>query len=306
MMDYTIEQIGAKMDALGVWDRLYGCHWALKPRGSAFPFFCAVIPGDQPAVKVRVMLLDGWQTFHDFLRLRVDRYFGFYTSPMELPHYELVVLADGKLKLFRHDPCFMPQEANGAQQQLCAKMLWEMYGMMMRIESDPRVMMMYAADQAVFSRVEDKCGKWSDQPLELVQPRPFVEKVSFPKDDIAKAKDRPFAQEEMLSVDFRIQIGLMTRETRPRVCYCLVGVNPKTNVREIFIQVSPNPEGGLRALWEEMPAQFLKQLIARGTIPGEIRVCSPRMFRMLRPLVVELPFKLSLNNSLPEVEAQFR
>lgn len=305
-MDYTVEQIGAKMDALGVWERLYGCHWAIKPRGSAFPYFCAVVPGENPPVKVRVMLLDGWQTFHDFLRMRVDRFFGFYSSPMELPHFELVLLSDGKMRLFRHDPCYMPQEATAGQQAFCAKMLWEMYGMMMRIESDPRVPMMYASEQSVLARYEDRNGKWNDQPLELIQPRPHVEKIAFPKADIAKAKDRPFVQEDVLSVDFRIQLGVMTREKRPRVCYCLVGVNPKTSVREIFAQVSPNPEGGLRALWEEMPAQLLKRLIERGTIPGEIRVCSPRVYRMLRPLIVELPFKLSMNNSLPEIEAQFQ
>lgn len=305
-MDYTVEQIGTKMDALGLWERLYGCHWALKPRGSAFPYFCAVLPGEKPPVKTRVMLLDGWQTFHDFLRTRVDRDFGFYSSPMELPHFELVLLADGKLKLFRHDPCFMPQEANAEQREFCAKMLWEMYGVMLRIEVDQRVPMMYAAEQAVFSRVEDRDGGWADSPLALIQPRPHVEKIGLPKADISKAKDRPFVQEDALSVDFRIQLGVMTRERRPRVCYCLVGVNPKTSVREIFVQVSPNPEGGLRALWEEMPAQLLKLLIARGTIPGEIRVCSQRVYRMLRPLILELPFKLSMNSSLPEIEAQFQ
>ena len=305
-MEHTVDQIGAKMDALGVWDRLYGCHWAIKPRGGALPYFCAVMPGEKPPVKVRVMLLDGWQTFHDFLRTRADRFFGFYTSPMEMPHFELVVLTDGKMKLFRHDPCYMPVEANADQHSLCAKMLWEIYGVMLRIESDPRVPMMYAADQAIFSRIEGKDGSWSDCPLALIQPRPHVERISLPKEDLARAKDRPFVQEDVMSVDFRLQLGVMTREPRPRVCYCLVGVNPKTSVREIFAQVSPDPEGGLRALWEEMPAQLLKRLIGRGTIPGEIRVCSPRVYRMLRPLIVELPFRLSMNSSLPEIEAQFQ
>ena len=305
-MDYTVEQIGRKMDALGIWDRFFGCHWAIKPRGSAFPYFCAAVPGEKPPVKVRLMLLDGWQTLHDFLRLQVDRSFGFCSSPMELPHFELVVLTDGKMRLFRHDPCYMPQEVPPDRQPFCAKILWEVYGVMMRVESDPGVPMMYAAERAVFSRVEGRDGRWADQPLELIQPRPHVEKIAFPKADIAKAKDRPFAKEEALSVDFRLQLGVMTRERRPRVCYCLVGVNPATSVREVFAQVSPNPEGGLRALWEEMPAQLLKRLIERGTIPGEIRVCSLRVYRMLRPLVVELPFKLSMNNSLPEIEAQFR
>jgi len=305
-MEYSVERLAAKMDALGVWERMVGCHWAIKPRGSAFPYFCAVMPGEQPSVKVRLMLLDGWQTFHDFLRQRVDGSFGFYSSPMEMPHFELVVLADGKARLFRHDPCYMPMVATEAQQEQCSKMLWEVFGVMMRVESDPLVPMMYAEEQAVFSRTEVRDGVWEDRPMALVQPRPHMEKIAFAKDDIARAKDRPFAAGEALSVDFRLQIGIMTREPRPRVCYCLVAVNPATSVRELFVQVSPDPEGGLRALWEGMPAQLLKRLVERGSIPGEIRVCSQRVYRMLRPLIIELPFKLSMNVSLPEIDAQFQ
>ena len=305
-MNYTVEEIGKKMDALGVWDKLYGCHFAIKPCGSVFPYFCAVIPGETPAVKVRLMLLDGWQTFHDFLRTRVDQSFGFYSSPMEMPHFELIILATGEMKLFRHDPCFMPEEAKPDRQAFCAKMLWEIYGVMMRVESDPKTPMMYAESQAVFSRVEGKNGKWSDEPLELIQPRPHVEKVAFPKAEIAKAKDLPFAAGTAISLDFRLQLGMMTSEARPRVCYTLAAVDSKTGAREFLERVSPMPDGGLKALWEGMPQEVLRRLIARGSIPGEIRVRSMRVFRMLRPLIIELPLKLAMNQELPELDQQFR
>ena len=51
-----------------------------------------------------------------------------------------------------------------------------------------------------------------------------------------------------------------------------------------------------------MPAQLLKALIGRGRIPGEIRLRSGRVFRLLRPLCEELPFKLSLHDELPELK----
>ena len=42
-----------------------------------------------------------------------------------------------------------------------------------------------------------------------------------------------------------------------------------------------------------------------GRVPGEICLVSGRVFRMLRALCVELPFKLSLHDSLPALDAAF-
>ena len=47
-----------------------------------------------------------------------------------------------------------------------------------------------------------------------------------------------------------------------------------------------------------MPPLVLRELVRRGRIPGEIKVRSGRVFRLLRPLCVELPFKLSLHEKL--------
>ena len=70
----------------------------------------------------------------------------------------------------------------------------------------------------------------------------------------------------------------------------------------IDVKVTVPQDGGLRRMWESMPPQLLKALIARGRIPGEIKVMSGRVFRFLRPLCLELPFKLSLHDSLPELK----
>ena len=44
-----------------------------------------------------------------------------------------------------------------------------------------------------------------------------------------------------------------------------------------------------------------RKMIARGRIPGELMMRSQRLFRMLRPLCIDVPVKLSLHDSLPNV-----
>ena len=300
-----IEEIGAKMDALGLWEVLSPYNWAVKPKGTVFPYFCSVFKGDDNPVKVRFMMLEGWQTLHDYVHTRVDRNFGFYSSPMEMPQLELVVAVDGDVKLFRHDPGYMPQEANAAQRELAKKILWEAYGVMMRVESDRELPMKFASERSIFARIETAPGKWEDVPLEIPPPRAHVEKVVLSKSDVSKAQDLPVMPNETLSVDFRMNIRIMTKEPRPRCVYELTAVDPSSGERVIDCRVSVDPEGGLKGIWEALPVRVLKGLIERGRVPGTVKVVSGRVFRMLRPLCMELPFKLSMHDSLPRLEAAF-
>lgn len=293
------ETIGARMDALGLWDVLAPYNFAVKPRGTVFPYFCTVMKGDGKPVKVRFLMLEGWQTLHDFVRTRVDRDFGFYSLPIEFPHFELVVLADGSAKVFRDDAGFMPQEvAPGPARELVAKVLWEAYGVFLRVEGDRALPLRFAEDRAVFARVEDAKGQWADEPLAIPDPPPHKETVSLPKDLVKSAQDLPLVAADALDVDFRLLPGVMTKEPRPRCVYELSAADGQTGEKAFACRVSGLPEGGLRALWESMPVQVLREIVRRGKVPGEIRVCSGRVFRLLRPLCLELPFKLSLHDSL--------
>ena len=297
-MTRTPEEIGVKMDALGLWEILEPYNFAVKPKGTVFPYFCTVLKGERVPVKVRFLMLEGWQTLHDYVRARVDRNFGFYSTPMEMPHFELVVLESGDPKLFRHDPGYMPQEANAAQRTLAARILWEAYGVMMRVEADRKLPISFAEEKAIFARVETAAGKWEDTPLVIPDPPPYGEKVSFPKADLKAAQDLPFVKEDVLDLDFGLLPNVMTRESRPRCVYGLRGVDAKTGETVIDSRVSVHPEAGLRGMWESMPVQVLKELIRRGKVPGEIRLRSGRVFRLLRALCIDLPFKLSLHDGL--------
>ena len=300
-MERSVEEIGVKMDALGLWDALAPYNWAVKPQGTAFPYFCTVIKGGEEAVKVRFLMLEGWNTLHDFVRTRAGRAFGVVSSPIEFPHYELVVLSAGDTKLFRHDPGYMPQEAKEPGRGIAAKILWEAYGVMLRVESDPKLPMRFADEKSIFARVEDKSGAWRDEPLVIPDPPPYVERISFRTEDVKKAKDLPIVPTDVLDVDFRLVPGVMTRDARPRCVYELVAVDPVSRTRVVGARTSVVPEAGLKAMWESMPQQLLTQFLSRGRVPGRIRVVSPRVFRFIRPLGMELPFRLSLHESLPDL-----
>ena len=298
-MAHDVEEIGAKMNALDIWPSLVGFNWAVKPLGTVFPYFCTTLVGDRRPVKVRFLMLEGWQTLHDFVRMHGDRDFGVSTSPIEFPHLELVVLESGEMKLFRHDTGFMPVEASAVQRQLAARILWEAYGVMLRIESDPKLPLKYLNETAVFARIERTPDGWEDAPLAIPPPPPYVEKVRFEKKDIQCAKDLPFGADDVLHVDFRLMPHMMTRDSpRPRCVYQLIGVDAASKKPVIDMTTSVRPEIGLKGMWEAMPAQLLKAIIARGKVPGELRVRSGRVFRLLRPLCLELPFKLSMHDKL--------
>ena len=105
----------------------------------------------------------------------------------------------------------------------------------------------------------------------------------------------------MMSVDFHLCENMSTRDVRPRAVYELVAVDSATSETIVRLQIPMPADCGLKELWEGMPQQLLKAIIRRGRIPGELRLASGRVFRMLRPLAEELPFKLSLHDKLPEL-----
>jgi hypothetical protein len=293
----SIEEIGAKMDALAIWEEIAPFNFAVKPKGTVFPYFCTALKGDGELVKIRFLMLEGWQTLHDFVRVRIDSDFGFYSSPMEMPHLEMVITRGGEIKLFRHDAGYMPLEANEAQRSLASKILWEAYGVMMRVESDRMLPLKFSGDKAVFARVENPAGQWRDEPLVIPPPPPYTETVKLPKSDVAAAKDLPFVAAEAIELDMRMLPGVMTKEARPRTVYELSAYDV-SGVKIIESRASVDPRAGLKALWEMLAPEVLRALVKRGVVPGEIKVVSGRVFRFLRPLCMELPFKLSLHDKL--------
>lgn len=302
MKNITLEELGKKLDALNLWDAVVPYNWVVKPTGVVFPYFCTFLKGDGSVVKIRFLILEGWQTFHDYIRTRIDRNFGYYLTPMEMPHFELVITAQGEAAVFRHDPGYMPRTLDERERALCLKILWEAYGVMMRIEADRKLPLQFASEKSMFARVEDSSGVWSDAPMSIPDPRPYVEEVSFPTVLISKAKDLPLNPAMSVAVDFKLLPNVMTKEARPRCAYQLIVVDLSTGIKILQDKISVSVEGGLKAMWQSMPSRVLTGLVEYGRLPVVVKVVSGRVFRFLRSLCLELPIKLSLHDKIEGVD----
>lgn len=299
-MAQTVEEIAEKMDALGLWDKLQPYNWAVKPQGTAFPYFCSLLKSSADAkVKVRLLMLEGWQTMHDYVRVRIDNNYGFCSEPSELPHFELIITTEGKIVLYRYDPLFVPTEATEAQRALVAKILWESYGVMMRVEMDSQLAISFADQKAVFARVEKADGTWCDEPLVIPDARAHVEQVSIPKDILKMAKDLPFDEHWSVAVDFHMLKQRAIQGPRPRTLYELKVIDMTTRKPIFGMHLAPTVDGGLRQLWETMPVHLLAGFMNVKRMAGEVHVRSGRVFRFLRVLCVDVPFKLALHDQLP-------
>ena len=292
-----IDEIARKIDALGVWKKLSSWNWAVKPRNSVFTYFCTILPGDGKPLKARLLMLEGPRTMQDFLAVRQNRDFGCISSPMELPHFELVVSEDKRI-IVRYDVAYLPREAEPSRLSIVRDVLWESFGLMMRFEADETLPLRYADEGALFARVEEGDGCWHDKPITLNTVCSVTEKISFDVKMLKKAEDLPIIKDEVWAVDFRMNEQMVTKEPKPRFVYQLVVRDEKTKALIADYRSSVNPEDGLKALWEAMPSQFLKVIVENGRVPGELRLVSGRVFRFLRPLGIKLPFKLTLHDSL--------
>ncbi|MBO5643201.1 MAG: hypothetical protein J6S51_04260 [Kiritimatiellae bacterium] len=294
-----LKDLAAKLDALGMWDVMSKYNWAVKPRGIAVPYFCVVVRVNKPeTVKWRFAMFKGWQTFQDFIRFRVDESIGYYLTPMEMSHFELVVCTDGSApRVFIHEPGYVPSEVVLEHDVTIAKkILWQMYGMMLRVESEPDFAFKYSQEKSVFTRVEVEDGQWIDAPLVIPEPVPIKEEVAFAKEMLDKAKDLPMKHESRLIADFDIVAGVMTNEARPRLVYKLTLTDEVTGAR-IEERTSLTPGTTLKDLWQQTPQRILFNITRNGFVPGELIVTSKRLFRLVRPLLLHLPIKLRLKVS---------
>lgn len=299
-MKESLEEIAVKVDSLDLWRQFSMCNWAAKVHGFAKPFFCVVLfPHPADIVKLRLLFIEGWHTFHDFLRLRMDESFGWYTSPMEMKHFEVVYLKDAQPpRIFKHEPAFVPSPVKGdAEEAICRKLLWQAFGIMLRLETEGNLGVKYAAEKAIFSRVEKREGVWEDFPLEICEAPVHQETVSFPTALLDRAKALAMDNSFVLTADFGLLPNVMTKDLRPRTVYQLRVVDTSTS-QSIVRQMSVPPGGTLRGMWESLPARILSIIVELSHVPGEIRMKSKRLYRLMRPLMHQLPIKLTIREDI--------
>ncbi len=292
-----IADILRRIDALGRWPEILYPMWALKPHGSVFPYFPVVNPSNgDPAVKGHVSFLEGWQTLHDYNIWMQDKDAGFLSHPIELPGFNILFKTDGTASVMRQTPGFHLREADEKQSAIIAEMLWETYGMLMRLEEDSKLAFRFLDDGCMFAREQDESGKWSDAPLKVVPPRRKTECVGLSKAALKVAKDLPVLKDRVFKVEFGFDIRAFAAGFGgKRIAYRLkcTDLNTRETVFERLFAVQP-PELNIQDLWQNVPDAVLQAIVSLSFVPGEIVVPNTRLFRLFRPLMAELQFKLSM------------
>jgi hypothetical protein len=116
--------------------------------------------------------------------------------------------------------------------------------------------------------------------------------------------------DEAWEVDF-LQMPLFRTEDKPaRLMFLLAAVDAKTGARRVWqkLTVDPaTPRNGtmevLKPLWESLAAHLLEGVIRYGKVPGTLNMRSQRIMRFLRPLGLQLPFKMVIHKQLPQIAA---
>lgn len=301
----------AKIDRLQVWETTMQYNWVIKPLHSAMPYFVVILRGEvKGETRYRLLFIEGWNTFTDYICFCRDRSFGFYQSTSEFAHYEVTLLGGGatdtsEYHLLRFDTGFAPGPVTDEKQLLlCRQLLWETYGFFLRIENED-FLMEYAQKRIIYMREEGADGVWKDKPFPSLPVRNHVETFSLPVSQVTLLKEKPIDVDEAVDIDFRLIRGVMTTDKRKRSVYSLI-IGESFGDKILFVEhASPHPCGGLRDMWENLPSQIVKYLLTREKIPGKFRTNSPKIFRMLRIIATEVSLKLLFIDNLPTLDQKY-
>jgi hypothetical protein len=162
----------------------------------------------------------------------------------------------------------------------------------------------------MFSRREGLDGKWRDAPLRPpdMNTVTWTERVGLDRMKCAQAARFNMAQGEVWEADF-IQIPIFrTEDPQPRIMYLFAAVDAKTGEKRVWDKLVVDPKiprngsmDALKQLWESLASRMLEGVLKRAMVPAEIHVRTQRVMRFMRPLGLQIPFKLVLHQQLPRL-----
>ena len=185
----NIDEIAKAIAALNVWKKASKYNWALVSELFDKPLIAAINPSQQGPIVGRLMLFNGFVAHRDFMVFRQNADISFAMSPIDFDHYEVIALKDGSAEIFDYRPGFIPVHPNEETRALLAPVLYECYGLLLRIDEDPELPAMYVKEKALFSRKEGLDGKWHDAPLRPpnIDSVTWTERVGLERAKCAKA-----------------------------------------------------------------------------------------------------------------------
>jgi hypothetical protein len=306
----NIDDIAKAISSLNAWKKASKYNWALVSELFENPLIACVNLQQNGPMAARLMLFNGFAAHRDFAIFTQNQDVSFALSPLDFDHYEVIGLKDGGAEVFDYRPGYAPVHPDEETRALLAPVLYECYGLMLRLEDDPEIPAMYKGENAMFSRKEGLDGKWRDAPLRLpdMNTVTWTERVGLDRTKCAQAARFDMAQGEAWEADF-IQIPIFrTEDPQPRIMYLFAAVDAKTGEKRVWEKLVVDPKiprngsmDALKQLWESLASRMLEGVLKRGMVPAEIHVRTQRVMRFMRPLGLQIPFKLVLHQQLPRL-----
>ena len=308
----NIDEVAKAITSLNVWKKASKYNWALVSELFDKPIVAAVNPTPNGPIAARLMLFNGFAAHRDFLIFRQNPDISFAFSPIDFDHYEVIGLKDGSAEIFDYRPGYIPVHPDAETRTLLAPVIYECYGLMLRMDENPELPASYADEKAIFARKEGLDGKWHDAPLKPpnLDTVTWTERVGLDRAKCSQASRLNMEPTEAWEADF-IQMPLYrTGDLQSRVMFMAVAVDARTGERRVWQKLAVDPAvprngtlDALKPLWESLASHFLNGVIGHGRVPGAIHVRNQRMMRFLRPLGLQLPFRLVLHRELPQLTA---
>jgi len=306
----NIDDIAKAISALNAWKKAAKYNWALVSEMFDNPLIACVNIQQNGPMAARLMLFNGFAAHRDFAIFTQNQDVSFALSPIDFDHYEVIGLKDGGAEVYDYRPGYAPVHPDEETRALLAPVLYECYGLMLRLEDDPEIPAMYKGENAMFSRREGLDGKWRDAPLKPpdMNTVTWTERVGLDRVKCAQAARFDMAQGEVWEADF-IQMPIFrTEDPCPRIMYLFAAVDAKTGERRVWDKLVVDPKiprngtlDALKQLWESLASRMLEGVLRRGMVPAEIHVRTQRVMRFMRPLGLQIPFKLVLHQQLPRL-----
>lgn len=312
-MDKTnIDDVAKAIASLNMWKTASKYCWALVSELFDNPLIACVNAAQNGPISGRLMLFNGFAAYRDFMIFNQNRDLTFAVSPLDFDHFEVIGLRDGGAEVFDYRPGFVPVHPDEEMRRLLAPVLSECYGILLRIEDDPDLPAMYRESNAIFSRKEGLDGRWTDAPLKPpdIGAVSWTESVSLDRSKCSRAARFDMAQGEVWEADLMQMPIFHTEDAKPRIMFMFAAVDAQTGERRVWEKLAVDasvPRNGtldaLKPLWESLAPRLLDGVLARGAVPSAIHVRTQRMMRFLRPLGLQLPFKIVLHGQLPRLAA---
>ena len=309
---HTLDSDAKAIVALGAWKRAETYNWVLAPQTSEEPLIVHVDPKSEGNVAGRLLFFPGFSAYRDYALLMQAPDLGLAISPIDVTHWALVGLADGGYELHTYRTGYAPHLADASDRAFLAPLVHECLGLLMRFEEEPELPAKFASDQSMFSRKEGLDGKWHDSPFPMPKdpPAPHRERISLGQRECVAAARLPFAEGEVWQVDFFGVPACRTEEPQPRIMYLFAAVDARTGLRRTWDRMSVSSRSAdapssaaLKPLWESLAQRLLQAILKNGRIPGAVEVRSGRMARFLRPLGLQIPFRLVQRMKLSTLDA---